>query len=235
MTAKSKTQATSRRNAKATDALEEVRADILAHALPDVPFDGWTGAVMLRAARDAGIDHGLARLAFPNGARDLAEYFLQDGDRRMIEALGKSDLKSMKIREKITFAVRTRLEVDLENREALRRATFALLVPPASGSAAKCLYNTVDAIWVAIGDTSTDYNFYTKRATLAGVFGAVLTFWFSDESDEFVETWDFLDQRIADVMQIEKIKAQVNKVRDRLPDPLGLLARLRYRAGRGQT
>lgn len=231
MTAKSKTQAASRRNAKATDALEEVRADILAHALPDVPFDGWTGAVMLRAARDAGIDHGLARLAFPNGARDLAEYFLQDGDRRMIEALGKSDLKSMKIREKITFAVRTRLEVDLENREALRRATFALLVPPASGSAAKCLYNTVDAIWVAIGDTSTDYNFYTKRATLAGVFGAVLTFWFSDESDEFVETWDFLDRRIADVMQIEKIKAQVNKVRDRLPDPLGLLARLRYRAG----
>ena len=217
--------------AKAVDPLEEVRAKILSHALPDVPFDGWTGAVMLRAARAADVDHGVARLAFPNGARDLAEYFLHDGDQRMIAALAASELQSMKIREKITFAVRTRLEVDMENREALRRATFALLVPPASGSAAKCLYNTVDAIWVAIGDTSTDYNFYTKRATLAGVFGAVLTFWFSDESERFAETWSFLDRRIADVMQIEKIKASANKVRARLPDPLRLLAKLRYRAG----
>ena len=88
-----------------------------------------------------------------------------------------------------------------------------------------------NAIWVAIGDTSTDYNFYTKRATLAGVFGAVLTFWFSDESEGFAETWSFLDRRIADVMQIEKIKASANKVRARLPDPLRLLAKLRYRAG----
>lgn len=212
------------------DQLEIVRAKILKAALPDVPFDGWTGAVLMRAAKAAGVDHGLARLAFPNGARDLAEYFLADGDRRMIERLAKSDLASMKIREKITFAVRTRLEVDANNREALRRATTSLLIPPASGSAAKSLYNTVDAIWVAIGDTSTDYNFYTKRATLAGVFAATLAYWFADESEGYADTWAFLDRRIADVMQIEKVKAQATKVMDALPDPLGLIARIRYRS-----
>ncbi len=213
-----------------TDQLEGVRAKILEAALPDVPFDGWTGALLLRAAKAADVDHGLARLAFPNGARDLAEYFLSDGDRRMIERLGETDLASMKIREKITFAVRTRLEVDADNREALRRASTSLLIPPASGSAAKSLYNTVDAIWVAIGDTSTDYNFYTKRATLAGVFTTTLACWFADESEAHEDTWAFLDRRIADVMQIEKIKAQATKVMDALPDPLGLIARLRYPA-----
>ncbi len=210
------------------DQLESVRAQILEAALPDVPFDGWTGSVLLRAAKTAGVDHGLARLAFPNGARDLAEYFLSDGDRRMIERLAETDLASMKIREKITFAVRTRLEVDTSNREALRRASTSLLIPPASSGAAKSLYNTVDAVWVAIGDTSTDYNFYTKRATLAGVFATTLAVWFGDESDEHADTWAFLDRRIADVMQIEKVKAQASKVMDALPDPLGLIARLRY-------
>jgi ubiquinone biosynthesis protein COQ9 len=213
---------------KQTDQLEQVRVRILETALPDVPFDGWTGSVLLRAAKAADIDHGLARLAFPNGARDLAEYFLADGDRRMIERLAETDLASMKIREKITFAVRTRLEVDAGSREALRRASLSLLIPPASGGAAKSLYNTVDAVWVAIGDTSTDYNFYTKRATLAGVFASTLAFWFADESDGHAETWAFLDRRISDVMQIEKLKVQASKVVDALPDPLGLLARLRY-------
>jgi ubiquinone biosynthesis protein COQ9 len=211
-----------------TDQLELVRAKILAAALPDVPFDGWTGSVLLRAAKTANVDHGLARLAFPNGARDLAEYFLADGDRRMIAKLAEADLGAMKIREKITFSVRTRLEVDAGNREALRRASMSLLLPPASGGAAKSLYNTVDAVWVAIGDTSTDYNFYTKRATLAGVFASTLAFWFADESDGNTETWAFLDRRISDVMQIEKVKAQASKVMDALPDPLGILARLRY-------
>lgn len=220
----------SKKAGEKTDQLETVRAKILKAALPDIPFDGWTGAVLMRAAKTAGVDHGLARLAFPNGARDLAEYFLSDGDRRMIESLAKSDLASMKIREKITFAVRTRLEVDANNREALRRASTSLLIPPASGSAAKSLYNTVDAIWVAIGDTSTDYNFYTKRATLAGVFTTTLACWFADESDGHADTWAFLDRRIADVMQIEKIKAQATKVMDAMPDPLGLIARIRYRS-----
>lgn len=223
----------SKKSGAKKDQLENVRAKILKAALPDVPFDGWTGSVLLRAAKTANVDHGLARLAFPNGARDLAEYFLADGDSRMIARLAKSDLASMKIREKITFAVRTRLEVDASNREALRRASTSLLIPPASGSAAKSLYKTVDAIWVAIGDMSTDYNFYTKRATLAGVFTTTLACWFADESEGQADTWAFLDRRIADVMQIEKVKAQAAKMVAALPDPLGVLARLRYPSAGG--
>lgn len=210
------------------DPLEVVRQKVLVAALPEVPFDGWTGAVLMRAAKEVGVDHGLARLAFPNGARDLAEYFLSDGDCRMIEALEAVDLDSLKIREKITLAVRTRLEVDTNHREALRRASVSLALPPASASAAKALYNSVDAIWVAIGDTSTDFNFYTKRATLAGVFSTTLACWFADESEGSADTWAFLDRRISDVMQIEKIKAQTNKLIERMPNPLSVLAKLRY-------
>lgn len=209
----------------------ETRARILDAALPNVAFDGWTPRLLRDAAAQAGISAGEARLAFPGGVLDLVDYFLADGDRRMMEALARENLAAMKIRERITLAVRTRIEVDLHSREAMRRA-ITLLALPASGTlGARALYRTVDAIWRAIGDTSTDFNFYTKRATLAGVFSAVTLYWFADESDGYAKTWAFLDSRIEDVMRFERVKAGVKGIAAKLPDPLSLLGRLRY--GRG--
>ncbi|MBV1886085.1 MAG: COQ9 family protein [Parvibaculaceae bacterium] len=214
------------------DELSNLKSRILDDVLPDVPFDGWTRGVMMKAADRLGIERGEVQLAFPCGPVDLVSYFLADGDRRMVETLEKTDLAALKIREKVTLAVRTRLEVDTEHREAIRRAGTYLAMPISGTRAPQAVYHTVDAIWRAIGDTSTDYNFYTKRATLSLVYASTLTVWLGDDSDGLEETWAFLDRRIAGVMQFEKVKAQVTKVVDKLPNPLGLLARLRYRASR---
>ena len=213
------------------DHLDEVRARILDAALPNVAFDGWTLRLMRDAAAQAGVSAGEARLAFPGGVLDLVEYFLADGDRRMIEALAHENLAAMKIRERITLAVRTRIEADLHSRDAMRRA-ITLLALPASGTlGARTLYRTADAIWRAVGDTATDFNFYTKRVTLAGVLSAVTLYWFADDSEGYANTWAFLDKRIEDVMRFERIKAGVKGVAAKLPDPVSLLGRLRY--GRG--
>lgn len=216
----------------AEDHYEDVRALILDAALPDVPFDGWTGKSMREAAKKADVEYGLARLALPGGTVDLVRYFIADGDRRMALELAKNDLPAMKVRERITFAVRTRLEVDEHNREALRRATAYLALPTSGTAAPRALYGTVDAIWRAAGDTSTDYNFYTKRLILSGVYTSTAAVWFGDDTEGFEKTWAFLDRRIEDVMQIEKVKGKAEKVLNALPSPLGLMARLRYPLGR---
>jgi ubiquinone biosynthesis protein COQ9 len=218
-----------RARSSSTDHVAKLRADILAAALPNVAFDGWTTKLMREAADAAGVSHGEMRLAFPGGITDLADCFLADGDRRMEEALAARDLAGLKIRERITLGVRTRIEVDLKQREAVRRAVTLLALPISGGTGPRALYRTVDTIWRAVGDTSTDFNFYTKRAILAGVYSAVTISWFGDESEGFTETWAFLDRRIADVMQFEKAKASVQKIGRMLPDPLALLGRLRYR------
>jgi len=214
-----------------TDRLEAVRAKILGRALPNVAFDGWTPRVLREAADAAGVAHGEMRLAFPDGVVDLVDYFLADGDRRMEEALAKEDLAAMKIRERIKLAVVTRIEADLAHREAMRRAITLLALPTSGARGPRALYRTVDAIWRAVGDTSTDFNFYTKRATLAGVFSSVTLYWFSDDSEGFARTWEFLDRRIDDIMRIEKAKAAAKNVAAKLPDPFALLGRLRYRNG----
>jgi len=205
------------------------QAKLLEAALPHVAFDGWTPRLMREAAATAGIDHNEMRLAFPDGVLDLVDYFLADGDRRMGDALAKDDLAAMKVRARITHAVRTRLEVDAPHREAMRRAVTMLALPTSGTRGPRTLYRTVDAIWRAAGDTSTDFNFYTKRATLAGVWSAVTLYWLSDHSPGFADTWGFLDARIEDVMRFERAKATVLGVASKLPDPFALLGRLRYR------
>jgi ubiquinone biosynthesis protein COQ9 len=113
----------------------------------------------------------------------------------------------------------------MPHREAIRRAVATLALPIHAALAARLLYRTVDAVWHAVGDRSTDYNFYTKRMLLAGVYSSTVLFWINDKSADCAETWAFLDRRIADVMQIPKAMARLNKIKDRLPDPMRILRR----------
>lgn len=231
MTETKKTARPGRHEAGAQDHLAEIRARVLSEALPNAAFDGWSARLMQESAKTAGVSHGDMRLAFPKGALDLVDYFLSEGDRQMEDALSKTDLASLKIRERITLAVRLRLEADMPYREALRRAITTAALPTSGGLGPRTLYRTVDAIWRAIGDTSTDFNFYSKRAVLAGVYSSTVLHWFSDEIEDFADTWAFLDRRIENVMQFEKAKAGVKKIGAMLPDPIGLMAKLRYRRG----
>ena len=182
--------------------IDETRDRLIAAALAHVPFDGWTGRALRAGAADLGLDPALAANAFPGGPAELLEAFSADIDRRMLAALEARDLKAMKHRHRVATAVRARLELLAPQREAVRRGLSFLTLPRNAALGAKCLYRSVDAIWHAAGDTSTDYNFYTKRLLLAGVYSATLLFWLNDESEDFSETWAFLDRRLAEVIKI---------------------------------
>lgn len=217
---------------KPDDHLNDVRASLLDAALPHVTFDGWSKKVLTNAADDAGISKDQIALAFPGGVLDLIEYFVTRLDWQMMDALGAADLPSLKIRERIKTAIRIRLEISEPYKEAIRRSVAYEALPTSGPSGAKLVWRTADLIWQAAGDTATDFNYYSKRGILSGVYSATLLFWLGDESDDHEETWAFLDRRIDDVMQFEKAKAQIKKVTDNLPNPFEALARLRYPAAR---
>ncbi len=182
--------------------IEETREKLLAATLAHVPFDGWTGRALRAGAADLGLDPALAANAFPGGPAELLEAFSAEIDRRMLAELEARDLEAMKHRHRIGAAVRARLELLAPQREAVRRGLSFLALPKHAALGARCLYRSVDAIWHAAGDTSTDYNFYTKRLLLAGVYSATLLFWLNDESEGFAETWAFLDRRLAEVVRL---------------------------------
>ena len=182
--------------------IDETREKLLAAVLAHVPFDGWSGRALQAGAADLGLDPALAANAFPGGPAELIEAFSVEIDRRMLVELEERDLKSLKHRHRIGTAVRARLELLATQREAVRRGLSFLALPRNAALGVRCLYRTVDAIWHAAGDTSTDYNFYTKRMLLAGVYSATLLFWLNDESQSFAATWAFLDRRLAEVVKI---------------------------------
>lgn len=143
----------------------------------------------------------------------------------------------MRFRDRIAFAVRARLEA-VEDRELVRRGTTLFSLPNHAADGAKAIWQTCDHIWTALGDTSDDVNWYTKRATLSGVYGATVLYWLGDDSEGNVRTWEFLDRRIEDVMQIEKLKARAREnrvVSGLMAGPLAFLGRVRAPQARQQT
>ena len=187
-------------------ALRDRLADAVAS---EAAFDGWTRAALSAASRQLGLPVGEADRLFPGGPVQVLTHLSERADLRTVEDMEKEGVAGLKMRDRIRSAVRIRLERHAGEREAVRRALALLSLPFNAGLALKLLYRTVDAMWYAAGDASTDFNFYTKRATLAGVYSSTLLYWLNDRSPGSEATWGFLDRRIDDVMKIEKLKAQV--------------------------
>ncbi|WP_163848584.1 COQ9 family protein [Pseudooceanicola aestuarii] len=205
---------------------------LLDAALSHVPFDGWSSATLSAAARDADVSPALARALYPRGAVDLALAYHRRGDAEMVRRLTAADLSELRFRDRIAHAVRLRL--DGADRELVRRGATLFALPPHAADGARAVWGTVDAIWTALGDTSDDINWYSKRATLSGVYSATVLYWLGDETPDAEATWAFLDRRIDNVMQFEKVKARVTSgpMGRVLAGPLSVLERVRKPGGR---
>ena len=192
-----------------TDPMSDPKEQLLDAAVGHVPFDGWSEATFRAAIADSGLDETVARAVCPRGALDLAVAFHRRGDALMRERIDAADQTGMRYSDRIAAAVRHRIEV-VEDRELVRRGTALFALPQHAAEGAKLIWGTADAIWEAMGDTSDDVNWYTKRATLSAVYSSTVLYWLGDSSEGQADTWAFLDRRIDNVMQIEKLKAQVN-------------------------
>ncbi|MEP4378974.1 MAG: COQ9 family protein [Alphaproteobacteria bacterium] len=195
------------------------RRAILDALLPHVPFDGWSAKSLRRAGGDAGLDPAIVKLAFPGGMTEIIGHWSEAADRTMVAAYADENGDEMRFRERITFLVHARIAAVAEHREAVRRALTYLTQPQHGGTGLRLLYRTVDEMWYAAGDRATDFNFYTKRLTLAGVYSSTLLYWIDDASDDSEATWKFLDRRIAGVMRIPKRRENLRRAGSYLPNP----------------
>ncbi len=207
-----------------TDAkLDKLRPKLLAAILAHVPFDGWSDRALRAGAEDVGADLATLHRAFPRGVSGVLAFWAAESDRAMLAALEQHDLDDMRVSERIATAVRERLEVNAGHREALRLALGRAVLPRHAPDAMAALWRSVDAMWHAAGDTATDFNFYTKRGLLAGVYSSTLLYWLNDKSDGQAESWAFLERRISDVMRVPKALA---RLRACLPDPERIIRRV---------
>lgn len=208
--------------------LDELRI-ALAPLIPgNAVFDGWTDEALAMAAADLGVPASRARLAFPGGAPDMIDAWFDSIDRATARAFPLEKIEGMKIRQRIHDLVIYRLEAINPHKEALRRALAILGQPQNLALGARLAWRAADRMWRIAGDRSTDFNHYSKRTLLSGVYGSTTLVYLDDDTDNLVNTRAFLDRRIGDVMKIEKLKASWRGSRERVPSLSRFLGRLRY-------
>lgn len=194
----------------------ELRDKLLSAALQHVTFDGWGNTSLLAAARDIGIDAVSAHAAFPRGAVDMVTAYHQQGDDQMVARMAEKSFDNLRYSERVAAAVRYRLEAAAD-RELVRRGMTLFSLPQNASDGAQLVWGTADRIWTALGDTSDDINWYSKRVILSGVYSSSVLFWLGDTSDDDTATRDFIDRRIANVMGFEKFKTKLRETRGLAP------------------
>lgn len=182
----------------------DLKSRLLDALIVHVPFEGWSDAALTAAVADCAVTFEDARAVFPRGPVDMALAYHQRGDVMMLDRMQAADLGTLKYSERIKAGVRFRLEV--ADRELVRKGTALFSLPQYAAIGTGAVWQTCGHIWEALGDTSRDVNWYTKRATLAAVYSSTLLYWLGDDSEDHAATWAFLDRRIDNVMRFETFK-----------------------------
>lgn len=210
--------------------LDELRAELAPRIPAHAAFDGWGEAAIAMAAGEIGVPADRARLAFPGGGVEMIDSWFDWLDKAMLMAFPPERIAELKIRERIRDLVLFRLEAVAPQREALRRALSILAMPQNAFAGARLAWRSADRLWRVAGDTATDFNHYSKRAILLGVYGSTSLVFLDDDSEDMAATRAFLDRRIDEVMRFEKTKARWRGTRQHLPSLSRFLGRLRYPA-----
>jgi ubiquinone biosynthesis protein COQ9 len=210
--------------------LDELREAIAPLLGSHAAFDGWNERALDMAAAELGVPGPRARLAFRGGAVDMIDAWFDWVDRSMLEAFPPERIAALKIRQRIRDLILFRLNLLRPHREALRRALAMLAMPQNGRATGRLAWRSADRIWRLAGDTATDYNHYTKRTILIGVYASTTLVFLDDETEEMADTRLFLDRRIDDVMQFERVKARLVGRADRRFSVSRFLGRLRYPA-----
>ena len=210
--------------------LDEVRAALAPIIARNAGFDGWSDAAVHAAADEAGVDRDVAKLAFNDNAIDMIDAWIDSIDMELAHRLPAEKLAAMKIRDRITALLATRLEIMAPDRESLRRAMAIMAMPQNLVCSAKIGWRSADRMWRLAGDAASDFNHYTKRMTLSAVYASTLSVFVNDDSDNFADARAFLDRRIDNVMQFEKVKFQAKQRQEYVPSLSRFIGRLRYPA-----
>ena len=210
--------------------LDEVRAALAPIIARNAGFDGWSDTAVHAAADEAGVDRDVAKLAFKDNAIDMIDAWIDSIDMELAHRLPAEKLAAMKIRDRITALLSTRLDIMAPDRESLRRAMAIMAMPQNLVRSAKIGWRSADRMWRLAGDTASDFNHYTKRMTLSAVYASTLSVFVNDDSDNFADARAFLDRRIDNVMQFEKVKFQAKQRQEYVPSLSRFIGRLRYPA-----
>lgn len=184
-----------------------LRARWLETLLPHVPFDGWTRAAADKAALEAGLTPGEQALAAPRGLPDLVDAFFDMAEESANNALVSADLTDLGVRDKVARGVKLWLAALSPHKEAARKAAARGFLPWVAGDALQRTYSVADMVWTGIGDTSEDYNKYSKRGLLAATLPLIFMRWLDEDDDDALDA--YIARRLTGAMKFGQASGKI--------------------------
>ena len=191
------------------------RQVVLRFAKKFVSENGLTKNCLENISKKYGLNTDETDLLFPQGNIDLIKFALEQLNNDLEVYCRQIDLIRLPIHKRIRKVLLSKISLMNKDKSFYRSIFLNLLIPKKNFSLSNQLYNSVDQIWFIAGDSSTDFNFYTKRLILSGIYSRVILFFFNNNNQEELE--NILDESLKRVSKIPEIKSKLKIFKDYLP------------------
>ena len=191
------------------------RLKILKFAKIVVAKDGLTSNTFKNISKKYDLNIDEMNLLFPGGKNDLLKLSLDQLNIELENYCKKLDLIRLPVHKRIRKILLSKIYIMDKEKKFYKKIFLSLLIPKKKFSLPIKLYKSVDQIWFIAGDTSVDFNFYTKRLILAGIYSRVIFFFFNNNNQILLE--NLLDASLKRVSKIPELKTKFNIFKDYLP------------------
>lgn len=191
------------------------RLEVLKYAKIFISEKGLNKNSLENISKRYGLNINEIELLFPEGNIDLIKFTFEQLNKELEEYCKKIDLIRLPVHKRIKKVLLSKISLMNKNKLFYRSIFLNLLIPKKNFSLSNQLYNSVDQIWFIAGDSSTDFNFYTKRLILSGIYSRVILFFFNNNNQEELE--NILDESLKRVSKIPEIKSKLKIFKDYLP------------------
>ena len=191
------------------------RLVVLRFAKEFVSENGLTKNCLENISKKYGLNTDETDLLFPQGNIDLIKFALEQLNNDLEVYCRQIDLIRLPIHKRIRKVLLSKISLMNKDKSFYRSIFLNLLIPKKNFSLSSQLYNSVDQLWFIAGDSSTDFNFYTKRLILSGIYSRVMLFFFNNNNQEELEK--ILDESLKRVSKIPEIKSKLKIFKDFLP------------------
>ena len=191
------------------------RQAVLSFAKEFVSENGLTKNCLENISKKYGLNIDETDLLFPQGNIDLIKFALEQLNNDLEVYCRQIDLIRLPIHKRIRKVLLSKISLMNKDKSFYRSIFLNLLIPKKNFSLSSQLYNSVDQLWFIAGDSSTDFNFYTKRFILSGIYSRVMLFFFNNNNQEELE--NILDESLKRVSKIPEIKSKLKIFKDFLP------------------
>ena len=191
------------------------RLEILKFAKIFLSKKGLSKNTLESISKKYGLDANETELLFPEGNIDFIKFTLEQLNNELEEYCREIDLIRLPVHKRIKKVLLSKISLMNKNKVFYRSIFLNLLIPKKNFSLPSQLYNSVDQIWFIAGDSSTDFNFYTKRLILSVIYSRIMLFFFNNNNQEELE--NILDESLRRVSKIPEIKSKFKIFKEYFP------------------